>query len=370
MPKDAFEAAAAEAAEARGVEEVVSSMIDDTNNEIFGSAFGKEESVEDETGDTSIEAMGDGLEGQIEAEDEEAEGEADETGDGESEEAQNDEGEAEADTEGEDKTGEKPGEVRAEPEGRVPPGRLREATERARTAEAERDAIKAQLETVKTESAQQVASLKAQFDAVLAALKPAGETKPNGQDAPKPPDVESLLFENPKGFIEELKKELIAPVLQTMQNNRVETSMKLAHAKHGDKFVKAMDALGRLNPQSMEDRETVQRIYNSPDQGEALVEWHGRNETLREVGPDPAAFKDRIAKETRETLMKDPEFRKQIIADLRAEAEDDGTGRPNTTVRLPRSLARANGGTPHETVDRSLGDGSMQAIFDSAFAGR
>ena len=66
--------------------------------------------------------------------------------------------------------------------------------------------------------------------------------------------------------------------------------------------------------------------------------WHHNQETLREVGNDPAKFKEGIAKATRESLMKDPEFRKQLIAELRAEAGDDG---PPAGRKTPPSSFRA-----------------------------
>jgi len=99
------------------------------------------------------------------------------------------------------------------------------------------------------------------------------------------------------------------------------------------------------------------------------VTWHRNQETLREVGNDPAAFKERIAKETRESLVKDPEFRKQLLADLRKEAgaSDDGNGKPKSEFKLPRSLNGALGGTSRETVAASESDDSQNGIFESAW---
>ena len=132
---------------------------------------------------------------------------------------------------------------------------------------------------------------------------------------------------------------------------------------------KANEAVNKLNPQNPDDRVTVQRIWQSPNPGEALVTWHRNQETLREVGNDPAAFKERIAKETRESLVKDPEFRKQLLADLRKEAgaSDDGNGKPKSEFKLPRSLNGALGGTSRETVAASESDDSQNGIFESAW---
>jgi hypothetical protein len=138
--------------------------------------------------------------------------------------------------------------------------------------------------------------------------------------------------------------------------------MAIAHASHKDTFEKAFAAINKLNPQNPDDRVTVQRIYSSPNPGEALVSWHKRAQTLAEVGDDPAAYRERVAKETREALMKDPEFRKQLIADLRGEAANPGPdGSPRTTTRLPGSFNRAPGS--------NLGteDDSEQAVANAAW---
>lgn len=370
MPKNSD--ALAEAALAAQIDNAV----DATSMEIYASAWGDDEPVLDETGDRSIEGMGEGLEGQTEVEDEDAEAEG---GEGEDSEAEGDgkegddgktgkegEGDAAAAKAAADKlAAEKP------PEGKVPPGRLREETARAKAAETERDTLKVQVETERANSRKEIDELKAKFDGVLAALQRQQPAAPKAAVETKveaPPDI----FEDPKGFAEYLTKGFqseLAQRDQRMESLRVDMSMQSAAGRHGDGFAKAYEAVTKLNPQNPDDQVTVRRIWASPNPGEALVTWHRNQETLREVGGDPAAFKERIAKETRETLMKDPEFRKQLIAELRGEAGDDGTGRPtNTVVRLPRSLNGATGGTSRERVDPSAGDDSQQAIFDSAFS--
>jgi hypothetical protein len=119
-----------------------------TEKEIFGDAFGKEELTQDETGDRSVEAMGEGLEGQHEPDDGDGDGEntgeqqepstTEQTGDEETPEAKAEREKAEAEA------------LAAEPtheaQGRVPSGRLREEAEKTRAAQAERDALKAQLD--------------------------------------------------------------------------------------------------------------------------------------------------------------------------------------------------------------------------------
>lgn len=353
--------------------------VEDTNKEIAASAWGDDEEVTlDPTGDRSLETMGEGLAGEHEddevddetggenedADDEtgESDGESDE--DGESEDEDTSAGEGEAD-------GAKP--KPSEPEGRVPSARLREQTDARRAAEAERDALKTRLEQAETQSRQEIAGLKSQFEAVLAAFK-AGQ-KPAGEESKPPakPKLSDLLFENPDGFTDELTGRVdqkVTPIAQQVSNLGVMMSLKFAGMKYGDTFKSAIEELGKLDQQNPENNRLALDLYNSPDPGEALMAWHNRNVTLREVGPDPAAFKERIAKETREALAKDPEFRKQLLAELQAQAENDGTGRPNTTVRLPRSLNGAAGTSRDSFVPSSPYGDSQEGIFQSAWDDR
>lgn len=354
--------------------DAISNAIIETEREIAGSAWDLEETERDDSG-RNLEEMGDGLEGQHEAEDEsEAEGE-DAEGEEETE-GEGDEGEGErrpplaADTgkDGKAKDGEVIPPARTEPEGRVPSARLREANAARVAAEAERDALKAQIDKAKGDTT----SLTEKLDLVMreiADLKRSPRTeKPAEPVAPKAaPD----LFENPTGFVDYLQQGFQTELSKRdtqLANMRVETSMAIAHAFHKDTFEEAFAEIQKKDPRNPEDRATVQRIYNSPNPGEALVGWHRRNKALAEVGDDPAVYRERIAKETREALIKDPEFRKQLIADLRGEAAHGDDGRPRTETRLPRSLARASGSNLGAERNDVRGDeDSEQAVANAAW---
>jgi hypothetical protein len=331
---------------------ITAAMIE-TEKEVAGFAWDNEETeAADPSGDKSLEDMGDGLEGQHEAEDdvdgEEAEGES--------------EDEAEAKTDEDEPP--KPT-TTEQPQGRVPPGKHREVLERARAAEAERDTIKAAFDRREAES-------KAQLDLVMreiAALK----TAPRSDVKPEPPKPEVVpdIFEDPKGFVEHItrgfKTELSARDTQ-IADQRVDFSMKLAHKFHKDTFERAWEAVNRLNVNDPDSRAIVQRITASPDPGEALVNWHRREQTRAEVGDDVVAYRERVAKEAREAAMKDPEIRKQIIAEMRGEAATGENGSPRTTTRLPPSLGRAAGsnvGTGR--ADPRDQDDSQQSIADAAW---
>jgi hypothetical protein len=350
-------------------DDILRDAIIGTEKEIFGDAFGKEELTLDETGDRSVEAMGEGLEGQHEPEDEDDEESGDEQ---EASEAKKDdekgEGETKEATEAQAK--EEAKEPEPEPRGRVPSGRLREEAEKTRAAQAERDALKAQLDAEKSASQKAIADLNAKFEGVLAAFQRQGaqpQPKPTEQaKGEEPPD----LFENPTAFVDHLQKGFDAKVnalAQQIREQRINMSMALSRSRHGEAFDAAFGALKSLDASNPDNRLLVQRIIEMPDPGEAVMTWHKRNEAIREVGDDPSAYKARIADEARKTLMADPEFRRQLIEELRGEASTGDGGRPRTEVRLPRSLNRAGGGNGRAPNDLDIFDGSERATFDSAW---
>lgn len=347
----------------------IAAAVNETEKEIAGAAWGDEETEAlDATGDRSLESLGEGLEGQHEADEDDTEGE--ESGEeAESEEGEDEEQGEQPPQEAGKSAGEQKTQVEGdEPRGRVPAGRLREATERARTAEAERDAER----TARAEESKKLAALEAQMATLTQLLgrqqQPQTTQQPQPRQEPKPaPDI----FENPQGFVEHITNQIrseLGGVRQDLQRQSVETSFRIAHVRHGDAFPKAMEAVNQLNANNPDDRATVQRIYNAPDPGEALVAWHKRNETLARVGNDPAAYEARIRQETQEALMKDPEFRKQLLASLRSEAQQGDDGRPRTTTRLPTSVARASGSNVGAAREHhGAMDDSDQAVADAAW---
>ena len=92
------------------------------------------------------------------------------------------------------------------------------------------------------------------------------------------------------------------------------------------------------------------------------MRWHGEQQILREAGGDPSAYKQRVAKE----IMSDPEFRKQIIQEMRGEAERGDGGRPRTSTRLPKSLNGASGGGSVRNADPELYNDSDRSAFEYA----
>lgn len=349
--------------------DAISDAIIETEKEIAGDAWDIEDTEAlDASGSRSLEEMGEGLEGQHEAEDElEAEAEGEEAAEGEGQGEGEGEGEEEqqpraakgkeGETEPQERQGQQPS------EGRVPSAKLREANERARAAEARA----AEIEAARVAERDRVAALEAQM-LTLTQLLQGQRQPPQPREEPRQaPDI----FENPTGFADHLQQSFqtgLSQFSQQLQQMRVENSFAIAHALQQEAFEEAMTEINKLNVQNPEDRATVQRIYNASNPGQALVGWHKRNKALAEVGDDPASYRQRVQAETREALMKDPEFIKQVAASLRQDAMNGNDGRPRTTTRLPKSLNAAAGsnlGTGR--VDPHALDDSDQAVAESAW---
>ncbi|MCS3725500.1 hypothetical protein [Bradyrhizobium betae] len=356
--------------------DAISDAIMETEKEIAGEAWGNEEtSALDETGGRALESMGQGLEGQHEVEDGDASSEEQEDGDSEeTEEAEEGEDgeegdEAGTETAGDGKTAQQQREQEP-PAGRVPSGKLREEAEKRRLAEARVTELEAKLAGT-TGDNPKIAALEAQLQQLTSILNGQRQSPQAVKEEPKAEPEVPDIFENPKGFVEHILgavQQAVAPVRQDVRKNAVETSFALAHATHKDTFGKAFEAINGLNPQNPDDRATVQRIYNSANPGEELVRWHKRSQALARFGEDPDAAEARIREDTRQALLKDPEFRKQLIADLRGEAAAGENGPARTTTRLPQSLARAGGSNLGvERGDHVVNDNSDQSVADAAW---
>jgi hypothetical protein len=338
-------------------EDILRDAIIATNKEIFNSAWGKDDDDEPlgAPGDRALEEMGSGLEGQHETE---------ETEEGEEPE------EAEATEQGESETpstGTPPVEEPVEPKGRVPAGRLREEAERARAALAERDALKAQLAETEVRAKADREALQAHLDAAMAAFRQhtGAPQKPAEVSAPKPD-----LFEDPNAFVESLKAEMrneLATVRRELHDSKVNESIEAARARHGKAFDDAFGALKAIDYRNPVNVEMVKRMEALPNPGEAIVSWHKRELARREVGDDIEAYRKRIADETRNALLSDPEFRKEFVSSLRGEAEHWVVEEGKPRSKFPASLNRAPGSNRRSDADVLTHDGSPRAIFDSAW---
>jgi hypothetical protein len=345
----------------------------ETENEMFDSAVGKEEDESTSNGDRSLEEMDDptGFSAEPKSDDEAGDDDdGDDDGD-EGGEPEKPEARANADDRQEQPgKAQEPAQEAQDNRRRVPIGEHVEVRKRAQSAEAERDALKAKL-------AEQEQGFNSRFDALqrdMAVLRQPAPQQPQPQQPKKEaPDM----FADPEGWRkhmqEEFRQELAVRDAQ-IQRQAFDTSLRLARVKYGTEFEEADKAAGELNPNDPTTRVVQQRIMASSDPGEEAVRWYREQKAIREIGPDPAAYRARTEAAVRENLMKDPEFRKQLLADLQAEARGQN-GRPNTIIRTPQhprvppSLSGASGGgRAAPQLDPSLYDDSESGVFEFATA--
>jgi hypothetical protein len=305
--------------------EALANAIAGTEDEIFSDAMDKEQ--DDNDGDRSLEEMDDddssSEDDEGDEDDEDSEGEAD---DGDDDEV------------GDDDDVSPPADRK--PEGRVPPHRLREETARREVAEAEARAARAERDAL---------------NARLTALE-RGAPRAEAPQAPAKPDI----FADPEGY----ERYVIAQADRAAETRFLNASLADAADQHGEKFTAAYKALTSLNSADPTDRATVQRIISAPNPGRAVMKWHSEQALLREVGSDPDAYRQKVAKE----IMQDPEFRQRVIDGMRGEANRGDGGRPRTAIRIPRSLSEAGGrgGQSPRTRDPDATNNTDASVFEYA----
>jgi hypothetical protein len=311
-------------------EEITKGMVDDTELEIADFAFDDEEPSDDD-GDTSLEQMDDDVPGEVE----EGDDEPDETDD-EPDAGEEDEGGEDDEARDEEQDDEAPDDTPQE-RSRLPSDRLRTERDRRRQIETELANARARIAAYEVSQQQQ-------------------RSPPPPREEPQKPDI----FLDPEGWAANQRAE----IFQEIRAQHVNATLSAAHEEHGRDFEAAYRALTSLNPQDAMARAVVQRIWNAPNPGSALMRWHSQQRTINEIGDDPEAWFERKFQER----MSDPDARRQALSNLRNEAMRGDGGRPRTATRLPRSLnsASGGGGRGRREADPSLYDDSDTSVFEYA----
>jgi hypothetical protein len=219
----------------------------------------------------------------------------------------------------------------------VPRWRLREIAEERRQAQAEAQQLRAELARVQAQQAQ---------------------PKKEQQRAE---EIDPLL--DPKGFADRMRAEFNEALTRERLNNNLYNT----HMRHGEVFEKAYSALVEQGQKG--NAQLVQHLTAQANPGEAIVSWFKQGELYRLTGGDFDKFKENLRAE----LRKDPEFRKVIVEDIKAESNGSGNNsNSNNTqgvrniVQLPPSLSRATGSSAN-SADPIDTDDSDRAVFDYAF---
>jgi hypothetical protein len=214
--------------------------------------------------------------------------------------------------------------------GHIPAWRLREEAENRRAAEAKYQ----------------------QLEREIAELR---RNPPKPPEPPKPQETPDPLLD-PAGYQAHLRNEW----QEALKAQAGDISLRYARRANPERFDKAYAEVLKA---SVVDRA---RIRDAPDPGDELLAWYSEREAIREVGPDPAAYKQRILDEA----LKDPAYLAKAAAALRLSVvPSTGNGlRQPSPVRLPPSL---NGITPSGAAIAGDDDTDMsdEAIFRHATTG-
>jgi hypothetical protein len=128
------------------------------------------------------------------------------------------------------------------------------------------------------------------------------------------------------------------------QQIQVQLAKTQAYARFGYDAVET--AMQEALQAAAQNPQLDRMLSSAPNPFAAAVEWHKQASVIREVGTDPAAYKARVRQEAVESLKADPEFRKQLLAELRAEAGTTyppGTGQRQSTIPSMNGVATSGG---------------------------
>lgn len=163
-------------------------------------------------------------------------------------------------------------------------------------------------------------------------------------------------FTDPTQATQELILRTIQPYAEETRKNLMAMGKMVASTTHGaDKVDAAERAFLEARANESLDPVDYERVVQSPNRYDAVVQWHKRQTVLSSVGDDPAAWFEKQL----EQRLADPKFQASLLEKVRGSAAT----RPSET-RLPPSLSRttsaaSNGGG-------GIGDLSNQSLFAHA----
>jgi hypothetical protein len=197
-------------------------------------------------------------------------------------------------------------------------------------------ALKAERQKAKRYT-EEVADLRRQLsDLTNAVLQQRQQPPQQPQQPPPPPEFD---WDNPLATVDQRFESRIsqerAAIQAEFQRQREAMQSQFAMTRHGEDVVKgayeALQAARDTDPQWLSD---YQRIMRSPDQYEAMVQWHKQKTALKEVGSDLEAYKAKIRAEYLEELRTG-----RVTDDISAETPREK--RPATVMPSNLSGARS-----------------------------
>lgn len=227
-------------------------------------------------------------------------------------------------------------EAKDDDHGQVPSWRLREINEEKRAAQARAEAA----ERASLELKSRLDMLERQFQQRQAPVEQKQE------------EIDPLI--DPNGF----RKSVHESLSQQLREFQLNTNLQLASVKHGETFEKAYNAL--IAEGQSGNRQLVHQLTNQSNPGEAIVKWYRNQQVLKEVGDDPAAYKNKLL----EDALNDQAFIAKVIEKVRGGSPAQAQ-RPNNVTQLPPSLSRATGSRSGSSIEDDT-DNSDASVFQYA----
>jgi len=225
--------------------------------------------------------------------------------------------------------------------GRVPAWRLREIREERDAERRERETERRELEALKRERAAWLQQQQRQ-------------QPPQRPDLYNDPDAYADYVEQTVGGRVKTVEEMVRDRFVNMTfDSQAEALGKDVFDPMVNAFIQTAGVGGSVDPQ------LFRSVVEASNPGAALVRWHKRHQAQTEVGGDIDGYNARL----RDKLKKDPEFRKEFMAELEAEARGGSPARSSDNITSLPSLNRAPGGAGRQ----QLGDlgSSDQEMFSN-----
>lgn len=217
-----------------------------------------------------------------------------------------------------------PAAVPAEPAESIPSWRLREEAEGRRLAEERARLLETRLQEIATHLQQQQ----------------------------KQPDF----FDDPNVATRAAVLSMVQPWAEETRKTLMHMGRMVASAVHGaDKVEEAEQAFLTARANESLDPVDYERVVQSPNRYDAVVQWHRRQSVLASVGDDPDAWFEKQL----EARMSDPQFQAKVLEKVRGGA----ASRPSET-RLPPSLSRTT--AVASSTPAPIGDMSDKSLFEYA----
>lgn len=157
---------------------------------------------------------------------------------------------------------------------------------------------------------------------------------------PQQPAPAPELWNDPDAWAEHRVKSALDPVQEQMQSMRLHFSQQIAVTTHGAEAVQgAIQALAELRQTNPQEYQRLEMLADkSMDPVGDVVRWHKQQSALREIGDDPAKYRESLKEQ----------LRKELLAEMEAQAPVHDPHQPAATQRpvLPTSFAAQRSGAP------------------------